>query len=73
MLLLLGGPYRAPARIVLGVIALVIGMLIHQILLILVGAVLIAWGAIGVLVMLRRRGRNRARAAQKNGNGWQGP
>jgi hypothetical protein len=58
MLLLFGGKYKEPARLVLGVVLLVVGLLIqHGVLLVAVGAVLAVWGVFGTAAMFRRRGR----------------
>ena len=68
MLFVLGGKYKEAARLVLGVVILAIGILIHHgIILVIVGAVLIAWGAAGLCAVLRNR--RRAQAASRNRDG----
>ena len=58
MLFVLGGKYKEAARMVLGVVILAIGLLIHHgIILVIVGAVLIAWGGAGLCTVLRNRRR----------------
>jgi hypothetical protein len=58
MLFFFQGKYKEPARLVLGILLIVAGLLIqHGILLVAVGGVLGVWGVFGTAVMLRRRGR----------------
>lgn len=58
MLFFFQGKYKEPARLVLGILLVVAGLLIqHGILLVAVGAVLGLWGVFGTAAMLRRRGR----------------
>jgi hypothetical protein len=60
MLFLFGGKYKEPARLILGIVLVVIGLLIqHGIVLVAVGGVLAVWGIFGSLAMLRRRSRSR--------------
>lgn len=69
MLFLLGGRYKEVARIVLGVVILAVGLLMHHgIILVIVGAVLIAWGAAGAIAQLRNR--RRTQASSQNQGGW---
>jgi hypothetical protein len=58
MLFFFRGKYQEPARLVLGAVLLVVGLLIqHGVLLVVVGAVLAVWGVFGTAAMLRRRGQ----------------
>jgi hypothetical protein len=58
MLFFFRGKYQEPARLVLGAVLLVAGLLIqHGVLLVAVGAVLAVWGVFGTAAMLRRRGQ----------------
>jgi hypothetical protein len=62
MLLLFGGKYKEPARLVLGVLLVVVGLLIqHGVLLVAVGAVLAVWGVFGTAAK-RRTAQRRAPA-----------
>jgi hypothetical protein len=61
MLFLFSGRYREPARLILGIVLVVIGLLIqHGIILVAAGGVLALWGVFGSLAMLRRRRRDRS-------------
>ena len=58
MLFFFQGKYKEPARLVLGILLVVAGLLIqHGIILVVAGAVLGLWGVFGTVAMLRRRGR----------------
>jgi hypothetical protein len=58
MLFFFQGKYKEPARLVLGILLVVAGLLIqHGIILVVAGAVLGLWGVFGTAAMLRRRGR----------------
>ncbi len=71
MLFLFSGKYRNLARSVLGIALVVIGLLIHHgIVLVVVGAILVLWGAFGTLAMLRRRGSAPTEPGQGSKNGW---
>jgi hypothetical protein len=60
MLFFFRGRYKEPARLVLGILLVVAGLLIHHgVLLVALGAVLGVWGVFGT-AMLRRRGRGPA-------------
>lgn len=58
MLFFFQGKYKEPARLVLGILLVVAGLLIqHGIILVVAGAVLGLWGVFGTAAMLRRRRR----------------
>jgi len=58
MLFFFQGKYKEPARLVLGILLVVAGLLIqHGIILVVAGAVLGLWGVFGTVAMLSRRGR----------------
>jgi hypothetical protein len=57
-MLLLFGRYKDPARLGLGIVIVIIGIVIHQLIITLVGAVLAVWGGYLVAGSLRNRGRN---------------
>jgi hypothetical protein len=68
-MLLLFGRFKEPARLGLGVVLVIIGIVIHQPILALVGAVLAVWGLYTVIGALRNRGRNAGRGGGTGGNG----
>jgi hypothetical protein len=65
-MLLLFGRFKQPARLGLGIVIVIIGIVIHQPVLALVGAVLTVWGLYTAIGWLRNRGRN---AGRGGGNG----
>jgi hypothetical protein len=70
-MLLLFGRYKEPARLGLGIVMLVIGIVIHQPILALAGGVLAVWGLYTVIGWLRNRGRNAGRGSDGGDNGAQ--
>jgi len=60
-MLLLFGRYKDPARLGLGIVIVIIGIVIHQLILALVGAALAVWGLYAVVGWWRNRGRNTGR------------
>jgi hypothetical protein len=66
-MLLLFGRYKDPARLGLGIVIVIIGIVIHQLILALVGAVLVVWGLYAVAGRLRSRGRNAGRRGDGDG------
>jgi hypothetical protein len=60
-MLLLFGRYKDPARLGLGIVIVIIGIVIHQLILTLVGAALAVWGLYAVVGWWRNRGRNAGR------------
>jgi membrane protein implicated in regulation of membrane protease activity len=65
-MLLLFGRYKDPARLGLGIVIVIIGIVIHQLILTLVGAVLAVWGLYAAVGWWRNRGRN---AGRRGGTG----
>jgi hypothetical protein len=68
-MLLLFGRYKDPARLGLGVVIVIIGIVIHQLIITLVGAVLAVWGGYLVASALRNRGRNAGQGGDTGGDG----
>jgi hypothetical protein len=66
-MLLLFGRFKQPARLGLGVVLVIIGIVIHQLILALVGAVLVVWGLYAVVGARRNRGRNSGRGGDGDG------
>ncbi len=56
-MLLLFGRFKEPARLGLGIVIVIIGIVVHELILTLVGAVLTVWGLYTVIGALRSRGR----------------
>jgi hypothetical protein len=56
-MLLLFGRFKDPARLGLGIVLVVIGIVIHQLILTLVGAAFVVWGLYAVIGGFRNRGR----------------
>ena len=67
-MLLLFGRFKDPARLGLGVVLVIIGIVIHQLILTLVGAAFVVWGLYAVIGALRNRGRSAGRSGD-NGAG----
>jgi threonine/homoserine/homoserine lactone efflux protein len=55
-MLLLFGRFKEPARAALGIAALVVGIVIHQVVVALAGGALLVWGAVRLLYGCRNRG-----------------
>jgi hypothetical protein len=70
-MLLLFGRFKEPARLGLGVVIVIVGIVIHQLILALIGAVLAVWGLYTVIGALRNRGRNAGRGGE-GGEGGEG-
>jgi hypothetical protein len=70
-MLLLFGRFKDPARLGLGVVMVVIGIVIHELLLALIGAVLVVWGLYAVAGRLRGRSHGQ-RDGGNGGNGGNG-
>lgn len=68
-MLLLFGRFKEPARLGLGVVIVITGIVIHQLILTLVGAVLTLWGLYAVAGGLRNRGRNAGRGGDAGEGG----
>jgi hypothetical protein len=60
-MLLLFGRFKDPARLGLGVVMVIVGIVIHELILTLVGAAFIVWGLYTVVGTLRNRGYSRDR------------
>jgi uncharacterized membrane protein len=58
-MLLLFGRFKDPARLGLGIVLLIIGIVVHQPILALVGAVLAVWGLYAFIGWWRNRNRDR--------------
>jgi hypothetical protein len=58
VMIFLFGRFKEPARLGLGVVIVIIGIVINQLILTLIGAVLAVWGLYTVIGALRSRGRN---------------
>jgi hypothetical protein len=71
-MLLLFGRFKDPARLGLGIVLVVIGIVIHQLILTLVGAAFVVWGLYAVIGGLRNRGRNAGRGGGDGGEGGEG-
>jgi hypothetical protein len=71
-MLLLFGRFKDPARLGLGVVLVVIGIVIHELILTLVGAAFVVWGLYAVIGGLRSRGRNTGRGGGEGGEGREG-
>jgi hypothetical protein len=71
-MLLLFGRFKEPARLSLGIVMVIIGIVIHQPILALVGAVLVVWGLYTVIGWLRNRARNSGRSGAGRGGGGDG-
>jgi len=71
-MLLLFGRYKDPARLGLGIVIVIIGIVIHQLILTLVGVVLAVWGLYAVVGGLRNRGRNAGRGGDAGRGGGEG-
>jgi uncharacterized membrane protein len=56
-MLLAFGRFKEPARLGLGIVLVIIGIVLHQPILALVGAVLAVWGLYTVIGWWRNRGR----------------
>jgi hypothetical protein len=69
-MLLLFGRFKQPARLGLGLVMVIIGIVIHQLILTLVGAVLAVWGLYAVVDARRNRNRNAGR--DDDGDGGDG-
>jgi hypothetical protein len=69
-MLLLFGRFKDPARLGLGIVLVVIGIVIHQLILTLVGAAFVVWGLYAVIGGWRNRGRNTGRG--DGGEGGEG-
>jgi len=70
-MLLLFGRFKDPARLGLGLVIVIIGIVIHQPIFALVGAVLVVWGLYAVIGARRNRGRNAGRGGD-SGEGGEG-
>jgi hypothetical protein len=57
-MIFLFGRFKEPARLGLGIVIVIIGIVINQIIITLIGAVLAIWGLYTVIGALRSRGRN---------------
>jgi hypothetical protein len=69
VMLLLFGRYKDPARLGLGIVIVIIGIVIHQLIITLVGAVLAVWGGYLVAGSLRNRRRNAGQGGDTGGDG----
>jgi len=67
-MLLAFGRFKDPARLGLGIVLVVIGIVIHQLILTLVGAAFVVWGLYAVIGGLRNRGRNTGRGGGAGGD-----
>jgi uncharacterized membrane protein YgcG len=77
VMLLLFGRFKDPARLGLGIVIVIIGIVLHQPIFALVGAVLVVWGLYAVIGARRNRGRNAGRGSNSgdsrdSGEGGQG-
>jgi hypothetical protein len=68
-MLLLFGRFKEPARLGVGVVIVIIGIVIHQLILTLAGAVLTLWGLYTVAGWLRNRGRTAGRGGDTGEGG----
>jgi len=71
-MLLLFGRFKGPARLGLGVVMVIIGIVIHEPVLALVGAVLAVWGLYAAIGWLRNRDRKAGNAGGAGGEGGEG-
>jgi hypothetical protein len=67
-MLLLFGRFKDPARLGLGIVLVVIGIVIHQLILTVVGAAFVVWGLYAVIGGWRNRGRNTGRGGGEGGD-----
>jgi hypothetical protein len=68
-MLLLFGRFKQPARLGLGIVLVIIGIVIHEPILALVGAAFAVWGLYMVVDVLRSRGRSTRRNTGQDGGG----
>jgi hypothetical protein len=71
-MLLLFGRFKGPARLGLGIVILIVGIVVHQLILALVGAVLAVWGLYATIGWWRDRARNAARGDDGDGRDGDG-
>jgi hypothetical protein len=72
VMLLLFGRFKDPARLGLGLVIVIIGIVLHQPIFALVGAVLVVWGLYAVIGARRNRGRNAGRGGNSGDSGDSG-
>jgi threonine/homoserine/homoserine lactone efflux protein len=68
-MLLLFGRFKEPARAVLGIGLVVIGIVLHQLIATVAGALLLVWGGVNVLRGWRRGRVRRDRARERDQDG----